>query len=115
MRHVVKFVPREGVDGQDAKCLEIMRKMLFTDEEIDHLFTSYCDIDADHSGLVSNDEFLLYFSMEKTPINTKIFGAFDRDGSGCISFFEFVCSVSDSRIYIYLCSGSYSAVHLLAL
>lgn len=94
MQHITKFVPREGVDGQDQKCQEIIRKMLFTDGEIDKLFTSFCDIDADNSGLVSNDEFLMYFSMEKTSINTKIFGVFDRDGSGCISFFEFICSVS---------------------
>ena len=78
-----------------------MKKLFLTDHEIDRFYTAYCDIDADNSGFIRDDEFRAYFRTERNAINEKIFSMFDSDKSGFLNFFEFTCSVS-WNIFLFL-------------
>ena len=88
-----EFVPSEDITGQDKTALDILIKFM-TKEQIDQLWTIYCEIDVDQSGSIRDDEFRAFFSMEKDPFNQKLFSCFDADDSGYLNFFEFTCAVS---------------------
>jgi Ca2+-binding EF-hand superfamily protein len=53
---------------------------------------SSCVIDS--SGYIRADEFRTYFRIQGTNFNHRLFGSFDADGNGFLSFMEFVSSVS---------------------
>lgn len=91
------FEPFEGITGQDKTAHDILLKFMSQDE-INCIWTVYCEIDVDQSDSIRDDEFRAFFSMEKEPFNAKLFSCFDADGSGYLNFFEFTCSVC------YICS-----------
>ncbi len=88
-----KFVINESIPGQDTLSYKSLKRLFLEDSEINLFFKAYCEIDADNSGSIRDDEFRAYFRMEKTPFNQKLFSMFDSDGSGYLNFFEFTCSV----------------------
>lgn len=90
-----EFVPSEGVTGQDEVAYEILLKII-SKKQVDKMWSCYCEIDADQSGSIRDDEFRAFFKLEKGAFNQKLFGCFDADHSGYLNFFEFTCAVSVS-------------------
>jgi hypothetical protein len=90
----VHFEPDPSRPGQDDYAIKFFYKtLLLTPEELNNFFVAYNDIDADNSGYVREDEFLTYFSLERTEFNHAVFGMFDFDNSKFLNFFEFTCGV----------------------
>lgn len=87
-----EFEPQEGVTGQDHVAFEILSKIM-TKKQIDKMWTVYCEIDVDQSGSIGEEEFRVFFNMEKGKFNSKLFSCFDADNSGQVNFFEFTCAV----------------------
>ena len=88
-----KFEINESIPGQDTSAYKSLKRLFLEDNEIDLFFKAYCEIDADNSGSIRDDEFRAFFRMEKNPFNQKLFSMFDSDNSGFLNFFEFTCSV----------------------
>lgn len=57
------------------------------------LYNLYRRVDADDSGEISYEELLVHIDIGKTPFSKRIFTIFDEDGSGQISFPEFVLTL----------------------
>lgn len=57
------------------------------------MYNLYRKVDADDSGEISYEELLVHIDVEKTPFSKRIFTIFDEDGSGQISFLEFVLTL----------------------
>lgn len=78
--------------------MKVFKEAHLTQYHLDKLFTIFDDIDKDGSGLVRMDEFFSFFRLEDSDFNRELFRTFDSDGSGELSFLEFVCVVSDNAI-----------------
>jgi serine/threonine-protein phosphatase 2B regulatory subunit len=48
-------------------------------------------MDVDKGGSIDLGELLSHLEIPKTPFARRVFGVLDKDGSGDISFEEFVC------------------------
>lgn len=68
---------------------DLFRELRLTKQEVDKLLKSFLDIDVDGSKKIKMDEFFGSFRIEATNCNQKIFGIFDNDRSGTLTFSEF--------------------------
>jgi CheY-like chemotaxis protein len=89
----VVFVPNDDVPGQDHVAMAVFKQLLLPKYEIDKFYEAFLDIDADSSGFIRADEFRAYFKIESTHFNNRLFGSFDGDGNGFLTFMEFVTSI----------------------
>ena len=64
-----------------------------TRKEIEKMYRIFDQIDDDGSGELSINEFLAYFSLDRTRFAVRAFQIMDEDGSGEIDFREFVVAV----------------------
>lgn len=78
----------------------VYRVMNLRSKDVDKLFTAFYNIDVGEAGgggkddaLISLTEFLQYYDLERTRVNTRLFGMMDVDGSGEIEFKEFLMTV----------------------
>ena len=72
-----------------VKELDLFKELRLSKEEIERLLKSFNDIDVDGSRKVRMDELFGSCRIEETSCNKKIFGIFDSDGSGTLTFSEF--------------------------
>ena len=64
-----------------------------TREEVSEFHRQFEKVDFNGMGLIGIDELLKLFEIEKTAYSERVFRVFDDDGSGTISFYEFVLAL----------------------
>lgn len=82
-----------AIKGQDSIAAEVFKRLNLQGKDLDRLYSAFCDIDIDDSGFIQKVEFYSYFKINSSALYDKIFGMFDADGSGYLSFMEFVCAM----------------------
>ncbi|GBG28115.1 Calcineurin subunit B [Hondaea fermentalgiana] len=88
------FEPDDNVRGQEWKTMNILSAGLgFDVQVINQLYSLFCIADLDNSGMIDVYEFLVFFDLENSPFNRRMFGVFDMDASGEIDFLEFACAI----------------------
>jgi hypothetical protein len=88
---VRKYEIDEDVFGFDTISFEFFSKLGLSQTDLDLLFTSFYDMDSDNSGTIRIDEFLIYFSVEGSIINNKIFSVFETNQ--CLSFMTYATTL----------------------
>jgi hypothetical protein len=106
----VKFVPNEDAPGQDEASLAVMKVLLLSESDVGKLYHAFQQVDVRQVGTVIWLELQIYFHIEDTVFNRKLFSLFDTD-KGELSFLQFVCSVRHPRtryiLYIFRCVQYY--------
>lgn len=91
------FVANEGIPGQDKLALDVMKeKLLLTDENISLLHQTFREIDTRQVHYVKVQDLHVYFHLEDTFINRKIFQTFDAEE---LHFLHYTCSVSLRQLF----------------
>lgn len=68
---------------------KLFKELKLTENEINRFLKSFLDIDIDNSKKIRMDELFGSCRIEETNCNKKIFGIFDSDRSGTLTFSEF--------------------------
>lgn len=88
-----KFVVDEDNFGFGQTCYEIYTSLGLTNKQLDLLYTAFYDMDADNSGSIRLDEFLIYFGLETDTFTERLFGMFDLERSKCLNFMCYVATL----------------------
>jgi Ca2+-binding EF-hand superfamily protein len=88
-----QFVVNFRVEGQGEEILDVSRQLGLTENELNQYWTAFCKIDKDSRGQVTIDDFHSFYRIDETLFSKKVFSLMDTDGSGLISFHEFVLSI----------------------
>jgi serine/threonine-protein phosphatase 2B regulatory subunit len=67
----------------------------FDKNELKILYKNFVKLDTDATGYLEPNEFFDIPELKDNPIVQRIIKVFDRNGDGKISFYEFVCGLSD--------------------
>ncbi len=87
------FIVDASKPGQGEDAVQTFRKLKIRDDDVNHLFSKFLEIDKDFSGEIDLDEFYRYFKLSRTPFADRVFSIMDEDGSGEIDFREFVIAI----------------------
>ena len=93
------IIPFDPVSDTEIRTLEVFEGMGFTKYSIDQLYTVYYSMDQDNSNSIDPKEFFRANDVEPLPVYNRFFEIFDLDGSGELSFSEFVLSVWNFLTY----------------
>lgn len=85
------FAPNDGIPGQDQLAVDVFTKLFLSDRDITELHNSFCDIDTRQAHYIKIRDLHIYFHLEDTFINRKIWEVFEVDE---LHFLHYVCSVS---------------------
>jgi Ca2+-binding EF-hand superfamily protein len=88
-----QFVVNFRVEGQGEEILEVSRQLELSEKELNMYWTAFCKIDRSSQGQISIDDFHSFYQIDETPFSKKVFTMMDTDGSGMISFHEFILSI----------------------
>lgn len=84
------FTVDELIIGRSLKAYQFFEELFLTKEDLNILFSAFCDIDADGSNIIRSDELFAYFNVEDTPCNRKIFGFLSEEEDVYLSILDFV-------------------------
>lgn len=93
------IIPFDPVSQAEKRTLNVFEGMGFTKYSIDQLYTLYYAMDDDNSNSIDPKEFFRANNVEPLPVYNRFFEIFDLDGSGALSFSEFVLSVWNFLTY----------------
>ena len=65
------------------------------------LLDCYDQVDSDHGEMVTRGEFFRWLGVPETPMAVAFFSLSDKDGSGEISFNEFICITCLYSMYTF--------------
>lgn len=82
-----------NIDGRDEIAIDTLKSVGLTDNDINKFYKKFNDVDLDGSGGIRHDEFFMYFRIEYTEINKRIFAVCDVDKSGVLNFCEFTLAI----------------------
>jgi serine/threonine-protein phosphatase 2B regulatory subunit len=67
----------------------------FGKNELKILYKNFVKLDTDATGYLEPNEFFDIPELKDNPIVQRIIKVFDRNGDGKISFYEFICGLSN--------------------
>lgn len=88
-----KFVVNNAIEGQGDEINVLKKQIKLTDNEIDKYWKAFCKVDKLYTGSIHIDRFHEYYKLDETEFTKKVFSIMDSDGSGSISFHEFILAI----------------------
>lgn len=79
--------------GQGPDCLEALRTLHLSDEDINKIYAGFLEFDISGDGTVDLVEFLTILNIEETPITREIFDELDNSGDHSMTFKEFALNI----------------------
>ena len=103
----VKFIVNEAVPGQGSNVIVTAGKLKLLRHDVDRIYSGFCKIDADRSGLINANEFIVMNKVQSAAFGEMAFRVLDRNRSGKIDFLEYLvavwnyCSMSKESLSLF--------------
>lgn len=70
----VEFITDEDTPGQDLAALDLFKKLMFAEQDLNRLYGAFKEVDTRGRHCVKYTELQIYFHLENTFFNRKVRG-----------------------------------------